>query len=198
MNNLPFQLSDIDLPLRVVSYRPSSPLRLLREPRPRYDRMRPAAGAEVPAAETEPHPCNKDLRWKMLIVRLPREFLRFFTPEIAAGMDPAKKITFLDKELLELLPPAEKRLKPLRVDKLLKIPMLDGSDVTLHCEVQGSRDKNFPPRMHRYYVCLESKYPGEVTAIAILTDGNRKFHPGPFRETRGPKKAHRLCYDYGV
>src|SRR3546814_8708422 len=52
--------------------------------------------------------------------------------------------------------------------------------------------------MHRYYTCLEGKYPGQVTAIAILTDGNNNFRPEPFREIRGPKKVHQLCYDYAV
>lgn len=134
----------------------------------------------------------------MIIESLPREFLRFFAPGIAAGMDPAKKIAFLDKELLELLPDEDKRLAPQRVDKLVKVPMLDGSQVTLHCEVQGSSETNFSSRMHRYYICLEGKYPGEVTGIAILTDDSKHFRPGPFREIRGPKKVHRLCYDYAV
>src|SRR3546814_17234169 len=129
----------------------------------------------------------------MIIESLPREFLRFFTPGIAAGMDPRRKIEFLDKELLELLPADDRRLEPVRVDKLLKIPMLDGSDVTLHCEVQGAPDEDFSSRMHRYYTCLKGKYPGQVTAIAILTDGNKHFRPEPFRQTSGQKTVHQRC-----
>src|SRR3546814_2142977 len=92
----------------------------------------------------------------MIIESLPREFLRFFTPGIAAGMDPRRKIEFLDKELLELLPADDRRLEPVRVDKLLKIPMLDGSDVTLHCEVQGAPDEDFSSRSEEHTSELQS------------------------------------------
>src|SRR5690606_7987435 len=42
------------------------------------------------------------------------------------------------------------------------------------------------------------KYPGQVTAIAILTDGDRGFRPEPYRDGAGPAKARGLCYDFEI
>lgn len=157
------------------------------EPSARYHRRR-----------SGPHPFNKDLRWKIVTEDLPGEFLSFFAPGIAAEKDPEQQIAFLDKELLELFPVKGQRLEPIRVDKLLKVPMRDGSAVILHCEVQGSREAGFSARMYLYFNRLWDKYPQAVEAIAVLTDGDPAFRPQPYRERGRAGADHRLCYHYKV
>lgn len=171
---------------------------LFREPVPRYTGRKPGLGREHTAAETGLYPFRKDLLWKKIIEDLPEDFLRFFFPGVAAEKDPVKKIEFMDKELLQLFPPEDDKFDPRRVDKLLKVPMRDGSALILHCEVQGYRQAHFAARMYRYFGRLWDKYPQEVEALAILTDADPGFRPKPYRQRGRAGGEHRLCYRYKV
>ena len=47
----------------------------------------------------------------------------------------------------------------------------------VHVEVQGSHDKTFAKRMFTYFYRILDKYDRPITALAILTDKNKSFHP---------------------
>lgn len=47
----------------------------------------------------------------------------------------------------------------------------------IHVEVQGYDDKDFAKRMFTYFYRILDIYEKPITAIAIFTDTNKKFHP---------------------
>ncbi|TDE13636.1 hypothetical protein [Dyadobacter psychrotolerans] len=89
-----------------------------------------------------------------------------------------KGFQFLDKELDQLFP-AEDIAAPKFVDKLIKVVAKSGKEewILIHVEVQGYKDDDFGKRMFTYFYRILDKYNKPVTAIAIFTDNDRKFHP---------------------
>ena len=88
-----------------------------------------------------------DSPWKRILEKYFQEFMIFFFPRIAEGIDWSKGYTFLDKELQQIVLDAElgKRL----ADKLVQLHRKDGSDawVLAHVEVQGQKKSGFEKRM---------------------------------------------------
>jgi len=148
--------------------------------------------------ENKEYHARNDLLWKGILEELFEDFLRFFFPEADKRFDFNRGFEFLDKELEQIFPPEEDRFAPRHVDKLVKVHTREGHDVEilLHCEVQGSRQANFPERMFRYYARLWDKYPRPIAAIAILTDGNRRFRPACYEQSfLGTSLRYRfICY----
>ncbi len=126
-----------------------------------------------------------DSLWKALIEELAEDFLKFFFTEADELLNFKRKITSLGKELELIYPNTQDEFNPKYVDKLIKVFTKKGKEewILIHIEVQGSRDKHFAERMLTYFTRIRDKYHKPITALAILTDKNKKFHP-TFYESR--------------
>lgn len=125
---------------------------------------------------------EEDTLWKGVIEELVEEFIRFFFPEAVETNDFSKGFVFLDKELEKLSPDAESRRR--HADKLIRAHLRDGREqwFLVHVEVQGYDDPDFGRRMFQYFYRIRDKYDRPLTALAIYTDRNRKFHFSEYRE----------------
>ena len=104
--------------------------------------------------------------------------MRFFFKDADVLFNMEKGFQFLDKELEQLFPQEDSEA-PKFVDKLIKVFTKTGGEewILCHIEVQGYHDKDFAKRMFTYFYRILDKYDRPVTAIAIFTDANKKFHP---------------------
>lgn len=125
---------------------------------------------------------NKDdTLWKGILENICDDFLKFFFEDAEELFDLERGFQFLDKELEQLFP-TEEIEAPKFVDKLVKVYTKTGEEdwILVHIEVQGYDDKDFAKRMFTYFYRILDKYGKPVTAIAIFTDTNKKFHPGVY------------------
>jgi hypothetical protein len=122
-------------------------------------------------------PLNHDSPWKLTVEKLTRSFLEVTFPDVAAGIDWSVEPKSLEQELLEITPASEIRAK--RVDKLLKVRLLDGTDqwLYLHIEVQMRYDPDLPKRLFIYHYRIFDKYGVSPITLAILGDSSRKWRP---------------------
>ncbi|MBF0096950.1 MAG: DUF4160 domain-containing protein [Magnetococcales bacterium] len=84
-----------------------------------------------------------------------KDFLAFFLPQAHAEIDWSRPAEFLDQEFSRLMPSSEN--KDRRVDLLVKVWLLDGSErwVLIHVEVHGKQ--HHAPHLHAEY--------GEMNAV---------------------------------
>jgi hypothetical protein len=122
-------------------------------------------------------PLNHDSPWKVTVEKLTRSLLEVTFPEVAAGIDWSVQPESLEQELREITPASEIRAK--RVDKLLKVRLLDGTDqwLYLHIEVQMHYDPGLPKRLFIYHYRIFDKYGVSPLTLAILGDTSRKWRP---------------------
>ncbi|WP_293942678.1 MULTISPECIES: hypothetical protein [unclassified Sphingobacterium] len=124
-----------------------------------------------------------DQLWKSILEQTFAHFLEFFFEDAASIFDLSKPFDYLDKEFESLFPP-EPNGKGVRfVDKLVKVYLKEGGEqfVLCHIEVQSSRGKgDLAERMFRYYYKISDKYQVPISAIAILTDDSRTYHPSAY------------------
>ena len=120
---------------------------------------------------------NHDSAWKDILDAYFKEFMEFFYPKIAKGMDWRHRYISLDKELQSITTNA--MIGKTYVDKLVKVNALSGQEevILIHIEIQGQKEENFSKRLFHYYCKLFSKYDQSILTLAILTDGNRTWHP---------------------
>jgi predicted transposase YdaD len=124
-----------------------------------------------------------DTLWKSILENVFEDFLHFFFPDASQLFDLQKGFQYLDKELEQLFP-EENSQAPKYVDKLAKVFTAQGKEewILIHIEVQGYNDKHFSQRMFTYYYRILDRYNKPVTAIAIFTGANKKFHPATFHQ----------------
>jgi hypothetical protein len=122
-------------------------------------------------------PLNHDSPWKDTIDQFTRSFLEVTFPDVAAGIDWSVEPKFLEQELHEITPASEIGAK--RVDKLLKVRLLDGTDqwLYIHIEVQMHYDPDLPKRLFTYHYRIFDKYGVHPLTLAILGDTSRKWRP---------------------
>jgi hypothetical protein len=120
---------------------------------------------------------NHDSPWKDTIDQFTRSFLEVTFPDVAAGIDWSFKPVSLEQELHEITPASEIGAK--RVDKLLKVRLLDGTDqwLYIHIEVQMHYDPDLPKRLFTYHYRIFDKYGVHPLTLAILGDTSRKWRP---------------------
>jgi len=123
-----------------------------------------------------------DTLWKGILENVFDDFLRFFFKNAEKLFDLKKGFQFLDKELEQLFP-SEDMKPPKFVDKLVKVDTREGKEewILVHIEVQGYEDDDFAFRMFTYFYRILDKYRKPITAIAILTDTNKNFHPDRYQ-----------------
>jgi hypothetical protein len=121
-----------------------------------------------------------DSPWKKILEAYFQEFMVFFFPEAAEGIDWSKGYVFLDKELQQVVRDAElgKRL----ADKLVQVWRKDGKDawVLAHVEVQGQERSNFSKRMFVYNYRIFDRYNRTVASLAVLSDERTGWKPDHF------------------
>ena len=122
-------------------------------------------------------PLNHDSPWKDTIDQFTRSFLEVTFPDVAATIDWSFKPVSLEQELHEITPASEIGAK--RVDKLLKVRLLDGTDqwLYIHIEVQMHYDPDLPKRLFTYHYRIFDKYGVHPLTLAILGDTSRKWRP---------------------
>ena len=121
-----------------------------------------------------------DSPWKKILEAYFQEFVTFFFPAAAEGIDWSRGHTFLDKELQQIVQDAElgKRL----ADKLVKVWRKDGEDawVLAHVEVQGQERSDFAKRMFVYNYRIFDRYDRPVASLAVLSDERTGWRPDHF------------------
>ena len=138
--------------------------------------MKGSVGAERITGDMA-KPLNHDSPWKDTIEQFTRSFLEVTFPEVAAGIDWSVQPESLEQELREITPASEVGAK--RVDKLLKVRLLDGTDqwLYIHIEVQMHYDPDLPKRLFIYHYRIFDKYGVSPLTLAILGDTSRKWRP---------------------
>jgi hypothetical protein len=126
-------------------------------------------------------PLNHDSPWKDTIDQFTRSFLEVTFPDVAATIDWSFKPVSLEQELHEITPASEIGAK--RVDKLLKVRLLDGTVqwLYIHIEVQMHYDPDLPKRLFTYHYRIFDKYGVKPLTLAILGDTSRKWRPTSYR-----------------
>jgi len=121
-----------------------------------------------------------DSPWKKILEAYFQEFMVFFFPAAAEGIDWSRGYAFLDKELQQIVQDAElgKRL----ADKLVQVWRKDGEDawVLAHVEVQGQERPDFAKRMFVYNYRIFDRYDRPVASLAVLSDERTGWRPDHF------------------
>ncbi|MBX3255447.1 MAG: hypothetical protein KF862_14995 [Chitinophagaceae bacterium] len=123
-----------------------------------------------------------DSLWKAILEDLFADFLRFFFSNADEIFDMKKGFEYLDKEMAQIAADAGPE-SPKYVDKLVKAYTREGNEqwVLVHVEVQGYTDPYFDERMFTYYYRIFDRYRQRITAIALLTGSDKRFHPTAYR-----------------
>ena len=137
---------------------------------------------------------DHDSPWKTALDQFPRSLLELTFPEVAASIDWSVEPKSLEQELREITPDSEVGAK--RVDKLLKVRLLDGTDQWLyvHIEVQMHYDPDLPKRLFIYHYRIFDKYGVSPLTLAILGDTRRKWRPTSYHyQSLGCGITFRFC-----
>jgi hypothetical protein len=110
--------------------------------------------------------------------------MAFFFPHAHADIDWTPDHEMLDKELQPIVRQAKHGRR--YVDKLVKVWLKDGQEkwLLIHIEVQGSKEGEFPKRMHVYNHRIFDRYGREVTSLAILADDDPDWRPNRYETAR--------------
>lgn len=124
---------------------------------------------------------DMDGGWKDVIEDFTEDFFKFYLPEMHRGIDFSCGVTFLDKELNEIVSGSDNIRR--EADRLLEVRLKDGAAewVLIHIEVQSGRDDSFAERMYVYNYRIFDKYRKRTASVAVLIDSDRKFRPESFR-----------------
>lgn len=127
-------------------------------------------------AEKQDH----DSPWKEALELRFESFLALLFTGVHQRIDWHQPITFLDKELQQILPNAENGRT--YADKLVQVQFKNGQThlVLIHVEVQGEPEAQFAERMFRYNYRIRDKYSKDVISLAVLSDASDKFRPSKF------------------
>jgi hypothetical protein len=118
--------------------------------------------------------------WKSILEQTFSHFLTFFFPNANEVFDLDREFEYLDKEFETLFPPEPNNKGVRYVDKLVKVHLKEGGEkfILCHIEVQSRKGKgDLAARMFEYFYKIYDKYKIPVTAIAILADENKNYHP---------------------
>lgn len=101
------------------------------------------------------------------------DFLRFMYPDADATFDLGRGLTFMDKELLEIIPYRERKKGKRVADLLVKVYLKDGSEkwILVNTEIEGGHDSDFSHRIFQYFYRLLDRYRVPVETIAVFTGG---------------------------
>ncbi|UZJ64353.1 hypothetical protein OKW96_18550 [Sphingobacterium sp. KU25419] len=105
------------------------------------------------------------------------DFLRFMYPDADATFDLGRGLTFMDKELLEIIPYRERKKGKRVADLLVKVYLKDGSEkwILVNTEIEGGHDSDFSHRIFQYFYRLLDRYRVPVETIAVFTGGRSQL-----------------------
>ena len=108
------------------------------------------------------------------------DFFALFFPAIHADIDWTRGVTFLDKELQQVVPEAE--LGRRIANKLVQVWLLSGADmwVLVHIEVQNQKDRDFARRMFIYFYRIYDRFERQVVSLAVLGDERATWRPARY------------------
>jgi hypothetical protein len=134
-------------------------------------------------ARTAPE-ADYDSPWKEALDRYFEPCMAFFFPRIHVDIDWSRGYEMLDKELQPIVRRARHGRR--YVDKLVKVWLKNGEMkwLLIHIEVQGSKEGEFPKRMHVYNHRLFDRYDQEVISLAILADDDPSWRPNRYESAR--------------
>ena len=137
--------------------------------------------------------------WKSILEQTFSHFLTFFFPNANEVFDLDREFEYLDKEFETLFPPEPNNKGVRYVDKLVKVHLKEGGEkfILCHIEVQSRKGKgDLAARMFEYFYKIYDKYKVPITAIAILADGNKTYHPSLYtQEFMGTRLTYEFnCY----
>jgi len=123
---------------------------------------------------------TQDAIWKEAIVDYLADFMAFSFSIIHHDIDWDREITFLDKELLQLLPDDEQGKQI--TDLLVQLHRYNGEEryFLIHIEIQGYSQPTFAERLFLYNVRLMLRYKEPVVSLVIYTDDNPNFRPNRY------------------
>jgi hypothetical protein len=141
---------------------------------------------------------DDDGAWKRLLGELLRECVAFALPELHEAIDWGRAPVSLEQELR---PRLRQAALGRRVADLVVQVWLKGGETTwllIHAEVQGDSENDFAERMYLYAALLHMHYrarptrrsaratpppelPQGIVGIALLTDADPTWQPGPYR-----------------
>lgn len=103
-------------------------------------------------------------------------------PDLAVKIEWRHEPKPLEQERLKLFPSSSRKGKRVS-DKLIEVKLKNGKNqwILIHVEIQQSKEDNFALRMYQYFYRSFDKYEQKICAIAVLTDGNRSFHPTAYQ-----------------
>ncbi|MCY4780017.1 hypothetical protein ORI89_10175 [Sphingobacterium sp. UT-1RO-CII-1] len=141
-----------------------------------------------------PHRKNDELLKGIFKENFP-DFLRFMYAEADQLFDFPKGITFLDKELLKIIPDRDRKSNTRIADLLVKVYLLDGAErwLLVHTEIEGGSDPNFSFRIFQYNYRILDRYQVPVETIAIFTGDDKQVRPGKYVYD-GIKTSHHFNY----
>lgn len=124
---------------------------------------------------------SKDTLWKGILEDFVNEFIQFFFPELSEKVDWNRKIIALDKELEQLNPQSDSKIR--YADKLFRVFLTNGKEqwLLIHVEAHGYQDPNLPMRMFQSYYRLQDRYAKPVVALVIYTYSNKASHYAEYR-----------------
>ncbi len=120
---------------------------------------------------------DMDGGWKQIIEDFTEEFFQFFYPAVYAQVDWTQGCRFLDTELRQVMPDAERGKA--EADKLIEVHRKGGGTrwILIHVEVQAQPEAAFPERMYLYCYRIRDRYKRSVVSLALLVDGDPNFRP---------------------
>ncbi len=137
-----------------------------------------------------------DTRWKVLIEKHPRAFIRRFFTDIYPLVDFTFKPRFLKQEIHKLVARKKKRggMKP---DLVLEVRLIGGERrfLYIHTEVQYGAVKDFGMKMFRPFYWILDTYGVEIAAIAIFLGARLPKNHDHFEYAFGKTN---LRYNYPV
>ncbi|MFN8511514.1 MAG: hypothetical protein U0841_02755 [Chloroflexia bacterium] len=141
---------------------------------------------------------DDDGAWKRLLGELLQECVAFALPELHEAIDWGRTPVSLEQELRPRLRQAT--LGRRVADLVVQVWLRDGGSTWLliHAEVQGDSETDFAERMYLYAALLHMHYrtrptrraaqsesppelPQGIVGIALLTDADPTWQPGPYR-----------------
>jgi hypothetical protein len=125
-----------------------------------------------------------DGAWKDLLHAHLREVLACYFPGVAAAVDWAAPVRFLDQELRQLR--IAEATPGNRVDILVEVMTFEGGRQTiyLHLEVQSFAEEDFAARLHACFQGLSRATGGDVVTLAVLADLQAGWKPDTYRYSR--------------
>lgn len=125
------------------------------------------------------------------------DLLRFFFPDADKVFDMKKGFEFLDKELHELFPEAQKKSSSRFVDMLVKVYLKTGEEewILIHIEIQGSNDESLTHRMLQYWYRIYDRYRVDITALVVFTGNKRQKRSARFHKSF---MGTQITYEYNI